>query len=234
VRSIGDRAPPMNPQIGSAAVSILFISVASTAACPVGAFIVPNGGYGIDNAQSVIDAGIEDFRVTNTPKTDPVSLWPGNEPPTRGVYAPGIQEEKPIRFGLPSSILRTFDDCKLGTNAELLAEELEIEFETLWQMSALAFATVQRLAHDQAEIFAGVLGELTRSSLAQANNLAEEELPSPVYPPDAAPIVSDGMIRSFGDIVAVVEESYRELVDIQTERLLTWVSTLRTISGRNG
>jgi hypothetical protein len=171
--------------------------------------------------------------VTNTSKTDPASLWPRNEPPPRGMYAPGIQEETPIRFGLPPSISRTFDDGKLGTNAELLVEELEIEFETLWQMSALAFATVQRIAHDQAEIFTGVFEELTRSSLAQAN-LAKEELPSPVYPPDAAPIVSEGMIRSFGDIVAVVEESYRELVDIQTERLLTWVSTLRTISGWNG
>jgi hypothetical protein len=171
--------------------------------------------------------------VANTPKTDPASLWPRNELPARRVYAPGIQEETPVRFGLPPSISRTFDDGKLGTNAELLVEELEIEFETLWQMSALAFATVQRIAHDQAEILAGVLGELTRSPLAQANP-AEEELPSPVYPPDAAPIVGDGMIRSFGDIAAVVEESYRELVDIQTERLLTWVSTLRTISGWNG
>ncbi|MGD0105098.1 MAG: hypothetical protein ABSC06_13805 [Rhodopila sp.] len=170
--------------------------------------------------------------MTNTPQTDPVSLWPRNEPP-RGVYAPGIQEETPIRFGLPPSVSRTFDDGTLGTNAELLAEELEIEFETLWQMSALYFATVQRIAHDQAEIVAGVFEELTRSSLAQAD-LAKEELPSPSYPPDAAPIVSDGMIRSFDDIVAVVGESYRELLDIQTERLLTWVSTLRTISGCNG
>jgi hypothetical protein len=149
------------------------------------------------------------------------------------VYAPGIQEEKPIRCGLPPAISRTFDDGKLGTNAELLVEELEIEFETLWQMSALAFATVQRIAQDQAEIVAGMLEELTRSPRAQANP-AEEELLSLVYPPDAAPILGDGMIRSFGDIAAVVNESYRELVDIQTERLLTWVSTLRTISGWNG
>jgi hypothetical protein len=164
---------------------------------------------------------------------DPSSLWPRNEPPPRGVYAPGIEEEELIRFGLPPYVSRTLDDCKLGTNAELLAEELEIEFETLWQLSALAFATVQRIAHDQAEICAEVFEELTRASLAQAS-LAKDELPSPVYPQDVAPIVSDGMIRSFGDIVAVVQESCRELVDIQTERLLTWVSTLRTISGWNG
>jgi hypothetical protein len=171
--------------------------------------------------------------VTDTPKTDPASLWPRNELPAQCVYAPGIQEETPIRFGLPPSVSRTFEDGKLGTNAELLVEELEIEFETLWQMSALAFATVQRIAHDQAEILTGVFGELTRSQLAHADP-AEEELPSSVYPPDAAPIVGDGMIRSYGDIVAVVQESYRELVDIQTERLLTWVSTLRTLSGSIG
>lgn len=137
-----------------------------------------------------------------------------------------------MRFGLPPLVSRTIDG-KLGTKAELLVEELEIEFETLWQMSALAFATVQRIVHDQVEILAGVSEELTRSPLAQGNP-AEEKLPSPGYPPDAAPIVSDGMARSFDDIVAVVTESYRELVDIQTERLLTWVSTLRTISGWSG
>ena len=38
------------------------------------------------------------------------------------------------------------------------------------------------------------------------------------------------MIRSFGEIVAVASETCRELLDIQTERLLTWMSTLRTIS----
>jgi hypothetical protein len=171
--------------------------------------------------------------VTNTPKADPASPWPRNELPAQCVYAPGIQEETPIRFGLPPSVSRTFEDGNLGTNAELLVEEMEIEFETLWQMSALAFATVQRIAHDQAEILTGVFGELTRSQLAHADP-ADGELPSPVYPPDAAPIVGDGMIRSYGDIVAVVQESYRELVDIQTERLLTWVSTLRTLSGSIG
>jgi hypothetical protein len=173
----------------------------------------------------------EDFRVTNSPKAEPVSLWPREELPTGRVYAPGVQEETPIRFRLPpSSVSRTFDDGKLRSSAELLLEELEIEFETLWQMSALAFATIQRIAHDQAEILAGVMKELSRSPA----NPAEAGRVSPVSAPDAAPIVGDGMIRSLGDIVAVFEESCRELVDIQSERLLTWVSTLRTISGWNG
>jgi hypothetical protein len=61
-----------------------------------------------------------------------------------------------------------------------------------------------------------------------------ETFPSAVYPPYAAPIVSNGMIRSFGEIVAVAGEAYRELVNIPTGRLLTWVPTLRTISGWNG
>jgi hypothetical protein len=43
VRSIGDRAPD---------------SVASTAASPVGALIVPDGGYRIDNPQLILVAGI--------------------------------------------------------------------------------------------------------------------------------------------------------------------------------
>ena len=170
--------------------------------------------------------------MTDTPKTDPASLPPGNEFPAQPAYAPGIQEETPIRFGLPI-VSRTFEEGKLGTSVELLVEEFQIEFETMWQMSALAFATIQRIAHDQAEIFAGVLEDLKRSPRSQADPAAEEP-PTPVSLPAAATIVRDGVVRRLGDIVAVVKESYRELVDIQTERLQTWASTIRTISGRNG
>ncbi len=170
--------------------------------------------------------------MTNRSKTDPCSLWPRNDPPWR-LYAPGIQEEKVVRFGPAPLVSRTCDAGRLGASAELLVGELQIECKTLWQMSALAFAMVQRIAHDQAEVAAGVLAALTRSPRAQAYP-AEVEHPSPAYLPDAAPIVAHGMIRSFGDIVAAAGESYRELLDIQTGRLLTWVSTLRTISGWNG
>jgi hypothetical protein len=167
--------------------------------------------------------------VTNTPHTDPVSLRPSNDLLPRRLNAPGIEEEKVVCFGVPPSVLRTFDAGAQGANAELLVENLGINCNTLWRMGALTFATVQRIAQDQAGIAALVLAPLSRSPLAQAKP-AGEERPSPVYPP----IVIDAMIRSFGDIVAVAGESYRELLDIRTGRLLTWVSTLRTISDWNG
>ena len=78
-----------------------------------------------------------------------------------------------------------------------------------------------------------MFGSLTRAPLARANP-AKKELPSPVFAPDAMPIVTDGIIRSFGEIVAVTGKSYHELLDIQTGRLLTWGSILRTISGWSG
>ncbi len=167
--------------------------------------------------------------MTNTLKTDPISLRPRNDPPPRRVYTPGVQEEKVVRFGLPVSVSRTCDAGRLGANAELLVEELQIECETLWRMSALTFATVQRVARDQAGIVAGMLAALTRSLVAETD-LAAETFRSSDHPSDAAPIVTDGMLRSFGEIVVVASESCRELLDIQTERLLTWMSTLRTIS----
>jgi hypothetical protein len=207
---------------------MLLISVASTAASPLARF---SPEQGIRHRQCAINnhRSHENTTVTDTPRTNPVSLRLSDDLPPSRVRAPGVQEETIVRFDLPASVSQS----KAAAGAERLVEELQVELETVWRMSALLFATVQRIAHDQAEIVGGVFASLTRAPLARANP-AGEARPSPVFPPDAGPIVTDGIIRSFGEIAGVTGESYRELLDIQTGRLLTWVSTLQTISGWSG
>ena len=82
------------------------------------------------------------------PAPDDVRAHAGESPPQS--LAPGLIEEAVSRFALPWSFSLTRDSGWLSNNVETLVEELETEAETLWQMGALAFATLQRIAHDQA------------------------------------------------------------------------------------
>jgi len=152
--------------------------------------------------------------------------------PHSQAYAPGIQEEDIIRFVLPSSIVWACDAGRFGPKVELLIEELQIEAETLWQMGALAFATLQRIAHDQAEILTSAIAAVT-GPLSEAADPTEDEPPSPICPPDILPVVAASLLRSLDEIAEVIGESHRELSDIHIERTLIWTSTLRRFLGRD-
>jgi hypothetical protein len=130
--------------------------------------------------------------------------------------APGLIEEAVSRFALPWSLSLTRDSGWLSNNVETLVEELETEAETLWQMGALAFATLQRIAHDQAE--------LLESTIASAPT------DDPCLPPRCdwgspksrafmARTTVSALLCSLDEIVDVLGESHRELTDIHIERM---------------
>ena len=145
-------------------------------------------------------------------------------------YAAGVRDEDVLRIALPSFLPWPTDAGSFGDKVESVAEELETEVETFWQMGALAFATVQRIAHGQEEILTAMLTAMARPPTDAPPT--SEQPPLSESPPGLGFIVVSHLFRGLEEIVAVVGEAHRELSDIHIERLAIWSSTLQRLFGR--
>jgi hypothetical protein len=147
--------------------------------------------------------------------------------------SPGVREEKVMRLRNPFPNLPGFDPDRLVGDPELLLEGFETDVEAMWQMNALAWAAVQRIAHGQAEILTDTLSAAA-APLADSFRSARNE-PPPIGNASAViGIFAKGFFMSIAEIVRVASQCQTELNEINGERMQTWRTTLRQFLGIDG
>jgi hypothetical protein len=157
------------------------------------------------------------------------------DPPSAGHAAssPGVREEKVMRLRNPFPNLPGLDPDRSVGNPELLLEGFETDVEAMWQMNALAWAAVQRIAHDQAEILADTLSAAAPPLADSFRSMRND--PAPIGNASAViGIFAKGFFMSVAEIARVASQCRTELNEINSERMQTWRTTLRQFLGIDG
>jgi hypothetical protein len=158
---------------------------------------------------------------------DPVA-WLAGRParPHRAGYASGIRREEVVALAGLFPDLPTPRGGLCGAAAELLIEGIEADAAALWQANALAFAALQRAAHDQAELLVATLAALAPPPTGPdgAGQPPESSL-APWF--GAIAIVVGTWSNSFGAMTETLGQSRTELHEIGAERTRTWTALLQ-------
>lgn len=145
-------------------------------------------------------------------------------------YGPNIREEEVIKFGRQCPWLLAIGAPIPVGNPELLIEVIESDAELVWQMTALALASLQRMAQGQADILTETLAMVVGP--ASTTMRAAPEEPGPLAP--SSPVIetfAHVLFGSCGEIAWIIGQSRTELSEIAGEHLRGRASALWRLLG---